>query len=64
MPGRARQDTSRHKKAFKRFKMRPKSAPQIGTFSLSSFTPFFNVVLTIGSEKGCEHKNELFITYY
>ena len=48
----------------KRLKMLPESAPRIGTFSLSSFTSFFNVVLTIGSEKGCEHKNELFITYY
>ena len=36
----------------------PESAPQIGTFLLSSFRSFFNVILTIGSAKAPFAKSE------
>ena len=36
----------------------PESAPQIGTFLLSSFRSFFNVILTIGSAKAPFDKSE------
>ena len=38
------------------------SAPQIGTFSLSSFTPFFNAVLTIGSSEVITNRKRVILS--